>query len=79
MIMRERPVLEGSVVFGEVGLAGELRAISKATARVKEAAKLGFTRVVLPQANLERLAEETPKGMSLVAVASLEEALSMLF
>ena len=46
--LTDRPVPEGSVVFGEVGLSGELRAVAHAEARLKEAAKLGFTRALTP-------------------------------
>jgi DNA repair protein RadA/Sms len=48
----ERPVQPGTVVFGEVGLAGEVRAVSFAETRVKEALSLGFNRAVLPAGNL---------------------------
>ena len=43
------PVPEGSVVFGEIGLSGEVRAVSQMDARLKEAAKLGFSRVLMPK------------------------------
>lgn len=77
--LRERAVAGHTVVFGEVGLAGELRAISKAAARLKEVAKLGFSRVVMPQANLDKLAEDAPSGLEVVAANSLEDALTHLF
>jgi DNA repair protein RadA/Sms len=47
---REQQVAEGTVLLGEVGLGGELRSVPRAEARVREAAKLGFKRVVLPRA-----------------------------
>jgi DNA repair protein RadA/Sms len=43
------PVPEGSVFFGEIGLAGEIRAVAMREARLKEAAKLGFTRAIVPR------------------------------
>ena len=48
---RQRPLADGTVVFGEVGLLGEVRAVTDATLRLKEAASLGFSRVLLPAGN----------------------------
>lgn len=73
---RNRPVECGTVVFGEVGLAGEIRAISQAEMRIKEAAKMGFSRCLMPQNNINRLkADET---LELVGVQSVEQALDIL-
>lgn len=65
-----------TVVFGEVGLAGEVRSVSAIEARLKEAKKLGFTTVVLP-ATSEKI--DTPKGLSLVRVKSVRDALQRVF
>jgi DNA repair protein RadA/Sms len=54
---RGRPVPEGSVVFGEIGLLGEVRSVPAAAARIREAAALGFTRVCLPAGNAGEAAE----------------------
>ena len=63
------------IVFGEVGLAGEIRPAPRGQERLKEAAKLGFTRAMIPEAN-------TPKqaipGMEIVAVRRVEEAFQKL-
>lgn len=77
---REKPINAQTVVMGEVGLAGEVRAISQAEARLKDAAKLGFTRCVLPALNVERL-EKTPalKKMELMGVRTVDEAMERLF
>jgi DNA repair protein RadA/Sms len=72
-----RPIPARTVLFGEIGLAGEVRAVSRPELRVKEAARLGFDRCLLPVGNLKNL--DRPKGMSLVAVRSAEEALGHLF
>ena len=72
-----RPVPARTVLFGEVGLAGEVRAVSRPELRVKEAARLGFDRCLLPAGNLKNL--EKPKGMKLVGVRSADEALGHLF
>ena len=71
------PVPEGTAVAGEVGLAGEVRAITGAEARLAEAARIGFTRLVCPKANLRHLPH---KGkVEVVGVASLAEAIDALF
>ena len=72
-----RPVPERTILFGEVGLAGEVRAVSRPDLRVREAARLGFDRCLLPTGNLKNL--ESPPGMVLVGVRSAEEALDGLF
>jgi DNA repair protein RadA/Sms len=59
------------VVFGEIGLAGEIRAVPRATARLEEAAKLGFKRALVPRANVER--GEVPAGYKAVGVGHVRE------
>jgi DNA repair protein RadA/Sms len=63
------------VAFGELGLSGEVRAISRAAERVSEAAKLGFTRCMLPAANAKALRDKVPAGIEIVGVATLQDAL----
>ena len=69
---RNRPLPEGLIAFGEVGLSGEVRAVSMAEQRVREAAKLGFTECILPQVCLEKLPEI--KGIRLTGVRSVADA-----
>ena len=66
-------------MFGEIGLAGEVRGASQAALRVREAAQLGFKRCVLPRANLDP-ADRTmgAGGCELVPVGTLGEALDAL-
>jgi DNA repair protein RadA/Sms len=66
----------GTVVFGEVGLAGEVRAVSQAELRIAEASKLGFTRCILPEQNKKRL--EGQPGLEVHGVRHLKEALKLL-
>ncbi|WP_274365250.1 DNA repair protein RadA [Paenibacillus thermotolerans] len=70
---RDRPTLPGDVVFGEIGLTGEVRAVSRIDQRVNEALKLGFTRVILPEKSLKQWTP--PRGIEIVPVRSLQEAL----
>jgi DNA repair protein RadA/Sms len=74
--LRNRPVKAGTTVFGEVGLAGEIRGTSQASLRVREAAQMGFTRCIVPEANYVR--DEAPPGLELVAVRTVGEALDQL-
>jgi DNA repair protein RadA/Sms len=73
----ERPVAERTVLFGEVGLTGEVRAAAQSDLRVRESIKMGFKRCVLPRANLERM--KPIKEMELIGVGSVEEMMKVLF
>lgn len=74
--LRNRPLHPGAVVFGEVGLAGEVRAIAQAPLRVKEAVQMGFTCCVLPQGNCPP--GDAPPGCELIEVRHVGEALDAL-
>jgi DNA repair protein RadA/Sms len=65
------------VLFGEIGLTGEVRAISQPELRVKEAARLGFSQCILPQGNLKNL--DVPKNIKLIGVKHASEALDLIF
>jgi DNA repair protein RadA/Sms len=73
----DKPVDPQTVLLGEVGLTGEVRAIGRTDIRVTEASKLGFRRCLLPQSNVERL----PKVQSceMIGVKSLQDVLGVLF
>ena len=64
-----------TVVFGEVGLAGEVRGTSQASLRVREAAHMGFTRCVLPDGNCPQ--SDVPSGLELVSAKTIGEALDL--
>ena len=69
--LRNRALPDKLVVFGEVGLAGEVRPVQRGQERLREAAKLGFTRAVVPLANRPRQAIE---GLEVITVERLQEA-----
>lgn len=69
---RNRPVSEGLIAFGEVGLSGEVRAVSMAEQRVREAAKLGFTECILPQVCLDKMPRI--EGIRLIGVRNVSDA-----
>jgi len=74
---RSRPLPAGTVLFGEVGLAGEVRGVGQMGLRLREAAQMGFTRCVVPA---RTLAENTAsEGLEIVGVSSLDQALDCLF
>ena len=74
--VRNRAIQEGSAVFGEVGLAGEIRAVSQSALRVREAAAMGFTRCIVPAGNCAP--SDVPAGVELVGVKTVSEALDHL-
>jgi DNA repair protein RadA/Sms len=72
---KNKPLGAKSIVFGEVGLAGEIRPVQRGQERLREAAKLGFTRALIPAANKPRQAIE---GIAIVAVDRIDQALQHL-
>ena len=71
---RNQPVRADAVLIGEIGLSGELRGANKITARLNEAAKLGFTLAVIPRVN-QKTRDSFPKTMQVIEARSLREAL----
>ena len=72
--LKDIPVPENVIAFGEIGLAGEVRAVNSAKARVMEAARLGFTTCILPYNNLKNLQDSTIEGIEIVGVKSVRQA-----
>ncbi|MFT3960082.1 DNA repair protein RadA [Propionivibrio sp.] len=73
--LKNKALPEKLIVFGEVGLAGEIRPAPRGQERLKEAAKLGFTRALIPEANKPR---QPVAGMEIIAVRRVEEAFQKL-
>lgn len=73
---RDIPAGDKTLVFGEVGLAGEVRGVSQAERRVNEAKKLGFTRVILPKSNADALRKM--EDIELIGVRNVREAVAAL-
>ena len=74
--LRNRPLAHDLLVFGEIGLSGEIRPVPSGQERLKEAAKHGFKRAIVPKGNAPR---ERLEGLEVVAVTRLEQALDALF
>ncbi len=75
----EKPISSSTAVCGEVGLAGEVRAVGQMEMRMKEAARLGFTKLIIPKSNAERLKAADRKSIDIAGVASVGEVLDALF
>jgi DNA repair protein RadA/Sms len=73
--LKNKPLPSKLIVFGEVGLAGEIRPAPRGQERLKEAAKLGFTRALIPEANRPK---QAIPGMQVVAVKRVEEAVARI-
>jgi len=73
----DRPITSGTVVLGEVGLTGEVRAISHVEIRVSEIKKMGFTRCLVPESNLKRMT--AVKGIEVLGIADVSSAMEILF
>lgn len=73
---RSRPVAADLALIGEVGLSGELRSVGHLPRRLNEAAKLGFTRVLVPQ-TIARKLEHPPAGLEVLGARTVREALEM--
>lgn len=73
---KDRPVDPKMLIFGEVGLSGEVRAVSQASQRVNEAAKLGFTACVLPSVCADKM--KPVEGIRLIGVSNVREAIGIM-
>lgn len=73
--LRNKPLPKGLVVFGEIGLAGEVRPAPRGQERLKEAAKLGFTHALIPKANAPK---QKIEGMKIIVVERIEQALAKI-
>ena len=74
--LRNRPIRAGTAVFGEIGLAGEIRGTTQASLRIREAAQMAFTRIIVPEGNAAR--DDVPAGCEIVPVKNVGEALDQL-
>lgn len=70
--LKDIPVGEGIAAFGEVGLTGEIRSVSNANARISEAVRLGFSKVIIPHHNLKGLSKR--KDIEIIGVKTIREA-----
>ena len=77
---RNRPVDDGCVLVGEVGLTGEVRAVSQIEKRISEAMRLGFRSIVIPEGNMKLAGQmKIKEGFRIIAVSNIREALEVIF
>ncbi len=74
---KEKPVNPRTFVFGEVGLSGEIRAVAQAEARLREAAKIGFRKAIIPAGNADKIRDN--QGLEIVGVKDVEECSKTFF
>ncbi len=74
--LKNRIIEEDTVIFGEVGLSGEVRAVNMADLRVREAGKLGFRRCIMPKVSMGKVTQNS--GMQIVGVEHIREAIQLL-
>lgn len=74
--LRDIPIDKDIIAFGEVGLSGEIRSVSRVAERVNEAARLGFKKCVVPKSSLKNIPNNIP--VEIIGVKSLKEALSLI-
>ena len=75
--MKNIAIDERLIAFGEIGLSGELRSVPRAQSRINEAARLGFTKCVIPKACMKQISS-CPNSLELIGVRSLKEAVSFI-
>ncbi len=76
--LKEKPVNDKAIAFGEVGLAGEIRAVSNCEQRISEAHRLGFDRCIIPFNNYKAITKELKVNMDIVPVRNIREAFNAL-
>ncbi len=75
--LRDIPIDEKTIAFGEIGLSGEIRTVPRAEARITEAARLGFTKCIIPKSALKQISN-CPESIKLIGVSTLGQALALI-
>lgn len=70
--LKDMPIADDALAFGEIGLAGEIRSVSHAQQRVNEAVRLGFKRIIIPKHNMKDII--TPDGAQIIPVGNVRQA-----
>ena len=76
--LKDYAIRDDVLAFGEIGLAGEIRAISHCEQRVREAARLGFCRFIVPRHNLKSIPKELTEKIEVVGVRTIRQAFEAL-
>ncbi len=75
--LKDLPIDENTIAFGEIGLSGEIRSVPRVNSRIGEAARLGFTKCILPKSSLKQITS-CPPDLELCGVRSLKEAINLI-
>ena len=75
--LRDIPIDQNTIAFGEVGLSGEIRSVPRAQSRITEAARIGFKRCIMPKANLKNITN-CPSTIELIGVSNLSQAIAYI-
>ena len=75
--LRDIPIDQNTIAFGEIGLSGEIRTVPRVQSRVNEAARLGFTKCILPKASIKQITN-CPETMELIGVTNLAGAIALI-
>ncbi len=75
--LRDIAIDPGIIAFGEIGLSGEIRSVPRAQSRIVEAARLGFTKCIMPKSCLKQITN-LPKSIELIGVSNLSQAISII-
>lgn len=76
--LKDVPIAEDALAFGEIGLAGEIRSVSNAQQRINEAKRLGFTRCIVPYHNIKSITGKQLSGIEIIGVRNIRQAFSAL-
>ena len=74
--LRDIPLDDDLIVFGEIGLSGEIRSVSRAASRISEAQRLGFKRCIIPRSCMKNIPDNI--DMDVIGVKTLGEAISII-
>ncbi len=75
--VKDTPINEDTIAIGEIGLSGEIRSVPRVNSRITEAARLGFTKCILPKSDLKQISN-CPPDLELCGVRSLKEAINLI-
>ncbi len=75
--LRDIPIDPNTIAFGEIGLSGEIRSVPRAQSRIIEAARLGFTKCIMPKANIKNITN-CPNSIELIGVSNLTQAIRFI-
>ncbi len=76
--LKDTPISEDTIVFGEIGLAGEIRGVSNSQARVNEAVRMGFRKIIMPYYNLKSVKAPTNLDIEIIGVKNIRDAVQYL-